>query len=232
MVGKNQRTGSAWVLTRLVACLVVILCVLVSGMKVRQNEIRRLRFHERDIRTDAAVELGKEVERRIGFAITTGMSKANFQKHFGELNLTDGKDLSAPERERYTYTSPSSQRVFYLTFENDVLKGCHSSHSSGDVKVPIKIESESYLVGESIRRIVLSLGIIVWVAVLIVAILTKQPRWALSNALIVLSMVCILAWLLAPNYTLAIISNDKLVLGFAMLVLSLIVGAFSPVKDI
>jgi hypothetical protein len=62
---------------------IIILIVLLTSYKVEQNALRRANFLERDIKTHAAYELGREVDERIRMAFENHITINEFTKYFG-----------------------------------------------------------------------------------------------------------------------------------------------------
>ena len=204
--------------------MIVGLTLALTAYKAHQNADRHARFLERNQRQKAAYELGREVNERMRMAFRARMPINTFQEAFGPL--TEIKDVTDPKHAKMTHSlfHEKSQRLFYLRFEDGVLVGSKSHHGTGDVDTGVVLETPAFRVSESARNGVLLVGLTAWGFVLLGGVFVIRFRRSAALLLVVLSMVCGLCWLLAPNYTptlKGISSNDSLATFGLMLICSL-----------
>jgi len=192
--------------------------------KAEQNAARRARFRERDLKQQAAIELGQEVAKRIEMALKAGLTLSGFTEAFGppaELHeATDQKHAGVT----HSLFHKESQRTFYLQFRDGRLMGVHSGQGFGDVDTGIVLETPPFLRSESIRTWVLLGGFVAWWVILVVGIRVQRFRRRASILLATTALVCGLCWFLAPNYSptlRGVSSNDHLAIFALLLVASL-----------
>jgi hypothetical protein len=217
---RSQHTLVAAILAVVPATLLVI----VGAYKTHLNELRYSRFRERDARIKATDALGQEAVDLVRIALFERVSIDEFRREFGSLSDMDGAPDAEPSTRTYRYVHPASRYAFALRFSDDILTGFNGLDSA---EIPIEPESREFLLSESVRTGVLRICVVLWLAVLIGAL--TRPRWrrAGSVSLILLSVLCFLAWFLAPNYGptwRAMSSNDSLARGLLMFGVSLAVG--------
>jgi hypothetical protein len=178
--------------------LLVLLAGAAVAVKASQNEGRRARIAERNLRAESMLVLGKEVMERVRMAHRQRISIDEFEERFGPLTpLTDRREPRLEDK-THIFVDEASQRSFYLRFEDGTLMGYTSSHGTDDIDPGVVIETHEYLRSESIRRCLLS--------------------WCL-----VLAAVCTTCWFLNPGYAptwQGITSNDNLVWAVVLIVVS------------
>lgn len=212
----------------IILTVAVAITLTLTAYKAHQNAQRLANFRERDLKREAAYELGREVDSRVKTAFKAQLSIDAFAEEFGVLTeLTDATDPKYAEM-THSFFHDGSQRLFYLRFVNDRLMGFKSHHGSGDVDTGVVLETPAFRATESVRTTVLSAGLLAWVLCLVGGLCIRRFRRYVAVLLPVFSVLCGLCWLLAPNYipTLdGISSNDNLALFGFMLIGSLIVSA-------
>jgi len=212
----------------IVITVAAAMALMLTAYKAHQNGQRLANFRERDLKREAAYELGREVNSRVITAFKAQLSIDAFAEEFGVLTeLTDTTDPKYAEM-THTFFHDGSQRLFYLRFVNDRLMGFKSHHGSGDVDTGVVLETPAFRATESVRTTVLSGGLIAWVLCLVAGLCMRRFRRYVAVLLPALSVLCGLCWLLAPNYipTLdGISSNDNLALFGFMLIGSLVISA-------
>ena len=168
----------------------VLLLVALTAYKSAQNEERRGRFRERNQEVRAAVALGREIGERVTMAFRESMSMRDFKGQCGSISpLKEVADADLAQMTHTFYHAPS-QRFFYLRFEDGVLKGSRSNHGSADIKTTIVLESRAYLLGESVRKTILRICILLWPVVLIAGLAVRQLRSTAPVLLVVLAGLC------------------------------------------
>ena len=224
---KQPIPAEKWLRKAIAAIVVAVALCFLSAFKTGQNEVRRARFRERDLKQEFAYALGKEVRERVGVAIDAGMTKDRFEEVFGEVTPIEETEASKKSRATHAYYHPASQRRFKLRFDDDVLKGFSSSHGSGSIDTGVVFESAQYRAGERVRRWIVLLCLSGWVVTLLLSVVFGSWRRLLSSLLVAFAVGCFLAWFLAPNYSptlRGIGSNDLLAWGGFLLGASLIWG--------
>jgi len=240
-----QRKSIPW---RTVFWVVFLVCAIMAGwLKANQNRQARLDFEraqaERARLAEERYPLGVEAAERVSnLRISEGRSRRDL-----EIELNDGKpfDLSPPgeSRQSTVWTDPASGRRFEFWFRDDEWTRMSSSWG-GDANLPQPVLSqEIYSDGrEMIRKMIVGFAFFFWLLLLaaLVALTllrgTLQATGAgtyavalrphcrvLADGLLATAIVCTLAWLAAPNYSITfkgVTSNDSLVFGTAMLVIS------------
>lgn len=203
---------------------VIILGILLISYKVEQNAHRRANLLERDLKTTAAYELGKEVQQRVKMTLDNRTTFDEFTEAFGMPTELENK--SDPEYADFTHSffHDGSQRMFYLKFSNEGFERYSSHHSISDIKTGVVLETPAFLRTELIRESVLLVSLIVWFLMLLFVFISRKHRIISAVLLTVLSTVCGICWFLSPNYSptlQGISSNDNLVLFLIMIVVSL-----------
>jgi hypothetical protein len=209
---------------QITAIATIIIIVLLTSYKVEQNAIRRANFLERDIKTQAAYELGREVDKRIKIARENHITLNEFTTAFGiPMELTNTTD---PENANFThsYFHDKSQRLFFLRFSNEQLEGYSSHYSSSDVKTGVILETPAFLKTEFVRKSILAISQFAWIVLLLAGSFGSNFRKKAFAWLIIFSIVCGLCWFLNPSYPptiQGISSNDYLGFFVVMIIISL-----------
>ena len=208
----------------IVPAVVIGLVLVLTAYKAEQNAARQARFHERDVKQKAALELGREVNERVRMAFKAGLTLTEFAEAFrSSAELTEVKD---PKHANATHSlfHEESQRTFYLRFQDGRLVGISSNHGTSDVDTGVVLETPAFLRSESVRASILSAGLVAWCVILVAGIRIRQSRWRVGVLLVIVSMVCGLCWFLAPNYSptwRGVTSNDNLAIFVLLLIASL-----------
>ncbi|MBN1359436.1 MAG: hypothetical protein JW993_02540 [Sedimentisphaerales bacterium] len=215
---------------RLAILTVVAVAVLaLTAYKTELNADRLSRFRQRDLRQQAAWELGQEVTQGLFLALKAGMTFDEIERAFGPVaELENVADSHPADASTYSLFHPKSQRTFEVEFRDGRLTRVSSNHSPSDVDTGIVLETPAYRASESVRTAVSSLSLLTWIVVLCVGIGIPRFRHNASTLLVVLSFACGLGWFLAPNYSPTlhgIASNDNLALFVFLLIGSLGFGA-------
>lgn len=204
------------------------LLLVLTAYKAEQNAQRLARYKERDFRLKAAYELGSEAADRLRMAFRAHVTVEVFEEDFGPITeLTDVRDPKDGET-RYSYVHDGSQRTFHLRFRDGRLVGAGSGPGTDDIDAGVVLETPAFLRTEAVRGTVLGGSLVAWCLVLVTGICVRRFRRNAAVVLVVLSTVCGLCWLLAPNYapTLkGISSNDSLAVFAFMLICSLAFAA-------
>lgn len=214
------------VLTAIVAA--TGLALVATAWKAEQNADRRARFHERDLRLNAADELGEEVTTKLSMALFSGVPFDEFRRAFRPpAELREVTDPKYPGM-THSLTIEKSRQVFYLRFEDGRLMGFQGGDQIGPMDAGVVLETPAFLASETVRGMVLSAGLVTWGAALVVGLCSLRLRRTAAVVLVVTSMLCGLCWFLTPNYDPAwrgISSNDNLAYFAFMLIASLGIGA-------
>ena len=210
------------------------LVLVLTAYKAEQNAGRRARFHERDLKQEAAVELGQEVTKRVQMAFQAGLTLDEFARAFGMP--AELKGLMDPKHANMTHSlfHKKSQETFYLQFLDGRLRGFQSNHAPSDVDTGVVLETAAFLRSESVRTSVLAITLLVWCAVLVAGIRVRWFRGRAAVLLMAASIVCGLCWFLAPNYSptwRGVFSNDHLALFVLLLIPSLGLGVKTGAPD-
>jgi len=219
---KNRRTFLA---TGLAVAAVLVVSQAVA-YKAMQNQDRRARFQQRDIEIRAAREFSYDINERVMLAARRHISMAEFQETVGPVSELHTEDPRLAQMTHSFYHKPS-QRTCYLRFEDGMLMGHSSGWSSSDVQTGVVLETPGYLLSENVRRRVLSISVVGWLAALAVCLFSRRLRRAAAMALPVLAALCTLCWFLSPAYSptwRGMSSNDMLAFAAWMLVVSLVFG--------
>jgi hypothetical protein len=123
----------------------VVAAFLVAGVSFnsgsnsgRKREARSAAFREYHAKRRSAVDLGKAVSLAVRIACRKHISREEFEEVLGPLRPVDPiKHPEAQPDDTHVYFHPESQRTFYLRFTQDGLMGCHSSHGTADIKIPL-----------------------------------------------------------------------------------------------
>jgi len=195
-----------------------------TAYKAEQNATRRARFHERDLKQEAAVELGQEVTKRVQMAFKAGLTLREFAEAFG--SPTELNEVTDPKHANMTHSlfHKKSQETFCLRFLDGRLAGFQSNHAPSDVDTGVVLETAAFLRSESVRTSVLSSALLAWCVVLVAGIRIRRFRGRAVVLLVTASMVCGLCWFLAPNYSptwRGVLSNDNLAIFGLLLIASL-----------
>jgi hypothetical protein len=219
-------------LVRLGALTVAAGLVLVlTAYKAEQNAARRARFRERDLRWEAANDLGQEVLKRIQMALEAGLTFPEFARAFGAPAELSGAADPGNTGMTHSVFHKKSRQTFYLRFRDGRLEGFSSGHVTGPVGAKIVLETPAFRRSESVRTAVLSGGLLAWCVVLVAGIYFRRFRRRAATWLVTASLVCGLCWFLAPNYTptwSGVWSNDGLALFVFLLIASLGFGVAAP----
>jgi hypothetical protein len=81
----------------------------------------------------------------------------------------------------------------------------------------------------------LSLGPVLWITLMIASLFRTRARRMLSHAHLAVAWLCLVGWLLNPNYTISlkgILSNDMLFWGALMMIGSAIAFGFTVVRRV
>jgi len=205
-----------------------------TAYKAEQNATRRTRFHERDLKQEAALELGQEVTKRVQMALQAGLTLDEFARAFGMPAELRG--LMDPKHTDMTHFlfHKGSQQMFYLRFLDGRLVGFLSNHGISDVDTGVVLETAAFLRSESVRTSVLSTALLAWCVVLVAGIRIRRFRSRAVVLLVTASMVCGLCWFLAPNYNptwRGVLSNDNLAIFGLLLIVSLGFGVRTAPRD-
>ena len=145
---------------------------------------------------------------------------------FGPVSELHTTDPRLAQMTHSFYHKPS-QRTFNLRFEDGMLMGHSSGWGSRGVQTGVVLETPDYLLSEQVRRRVLSISLLAWLAALAVCLFSRRLRRAAAMALPVLAALCGLGWFLSPVYSPTwreMSSNDMLAFAAWMLFVSLIFG--------
>jgi hypothetical protein len=213
---------------------VVTLLVLLAGaaivVKASQNEDRRARIAERNRKIESIEALGWEVTARVQMAFRQDMSIDEFEEEFGPLSPLTGRSERGLEDKTHIYVHEPSQRGFHLRFEDGVLMGFEFSQGSDDIDPGVVLETRGYLVGESIRKGILSWALFAWLVALVVGIARPRFRPHVARILLVVAAICAACWFLDPGYSPTwegVASDDNLVWASILLILSIGSGLLS-----
>lgn len=200
-----------------------VLCVLGTALKERQNRreqqrlqagwafLDRIRTHwqERDARRGGPAQddhfTVEELEDRLGV-------------ERGTLKPTT-RSITGARRELaiYTYVDPVSLFRWEFNFEDGRWMGFSAANHT-DVRPVLTVHVEH------LRRLVVRAGPLVWTGLLVLILVLAAVGRAgagLAQGGLAVAIVCFLAWLTAPNYTIAgWRSNDALFWGTAMVIVS------------
>ncbi len=206
------------------------LVLVLTAYKAEQNATRRARFHERDLKQEAALGLGQEVTKRVQMALQAGLTLDEFARAFGMPAELEG--LMDPKHADMTHLlfHKKSQQTFYLRFLDGRLVGFRSNHGISDVDAGVVLETAAFLRSESVRTSVLAIALLAWCVVLVAGIRIRRFRSRAAVLLVTASMVCGLCWFLAPNYNptwRGVLSNDSLAVFGLMLIASLGFGVMT-----
>ncbi len=201
-----------------------------TAYKAEQNATRRTRFHERDLKQEAAFELGEEVTKRVQMALQAGLTFDEYARAFGmpvELGgVTDPKQADMT----HFWFHKKSQQMFYLRFLDGRLVGFQSNHGASDVDTGVVLETAAFFRSESVRTSALAIALLAWCVVLVAGIRIRRFRSRAAVLLVTASMVCGLGWFLAPNYDptwRGVLTNDNLAIFWVLLTASLGFGVMA-----
>ncbi len=127
---------------RLIALTAVTGTVLVlTAYKAEQNAVRRARFHERDVKLEATLELGQEVTERVQLAFQAGPTFDEFARTFG--TPAELKGTMDPKRDDMAHfpLHKKSQQTFFLRFLDGRLVGFRSNYGISDVDAGVILEA-------------------------------------------------------------------------------------------
>lgn len=226
-----------------------LICAITAGwLKASQNRQARQEHEqalaERARRAEERYPLGVEAEQRI-HKLFHDKSPSRRELEV-ELNAGEPFDSSPDAYGQQTtiWTDPASGRRFDFRFRNDRWVGMGSSWGS-DANLPYPVLSPAIYSDnrEMIRKMIVGFAPFVWLLLLValaaLGLLTGALRATgadayavslrphcrvLTDALLATAIVCTLAWLVAPNYSITlrgITSNDNLVFGTFMLAISI-----------
>jgi hypothetical protein len=206
------------------------LVLALTAYKAEQNATRRARFHERDLKQEAAFELGREVNERVRMAFKAGLTFREFAEAFG--SPTELNEVADPKHVNMTHSlfHEKSQATFHLQFLDGRLVGFQSNHGPSDVDTGVVLETAAFLRSESVRTSVLSSALLAWCVVLVAGIRIRRFRGRAAVLLVAASIVCGLCWFLAPNYSptwRGVLSNDNLAIFGLLLIASLGFGVMT-----
>lgn len=206
------------------------LVLALTAYKAEQNTTRRARFHERDLKQKAAVELGEEVTKRVQMALQAGLNLEGFARAFGmPAELKGAMDPKHADMTHFLFHE-KSQQMFYLQFLDGRLVGFQSNHGASDVDTGVVLETAAFLRSESVRTSVLAIALLAWCVVLVAGIRIRRFRSRAAVLLVTASAVCGLCWFLAPNYGptwRGVLTNDNLAFFWVLLIASLGFGVMA-----
>ena len=203
--------------------VLMVIVLFATAYKASKNEERHARFRERDQRSKAAYELGREVSDRIRMSWKANITIDEFQKDFGPLSDLEGVTDPKYANKTHLFFHKESQRKFFLRFEDGLLMGCQS-HGSSDIDTSVVLESDKYLKSELVRKAILKIALLAWCLILVLSVLRRSIWSHAAVALIFTSLLSGLCWFQAPNYppTLrGVTSNDNLFFFVIMLAISI-----------
>lgn len=207
-----------------VVTLLVILAGAAIAVKASQNEDRRAGVAERNRKIEFMQALGREAKERVAMAMDQQMSIDEFKEEFGALTPISGRSEGELEDKTYIYVHEPSQCRFHLRFEDGALMGLSVQHGPDDIEPGVVLETRGYLIGESIRKFILSWSLFGWLVAVVVGIARPRFRPIVARILLVFAAICAACWFLKPGYSLTwngVTSNDSLAWALILLVLSI-----------
>lgn len=210
---------------RLVLWAVFLAVGLLFGrVKVSQNEAfwAAQRAHRR--RQQQLQRLGLRAGERV-----IALLRARPTRRQLEQQLNDGAPfvLSQGDGRRVTtWTDPASGRRFEIRFRDGVCTGYRTGWGTDDVLRQVPPVSRAAFENslERVRRMVPRYAGACWCLLLLLCVVLRRYRRLIAELLLAAALLCNLAWLVAPGYSLTfrgITSNDMLFIGVLMLAASL-----------
>ena len=163
---RRGRQFAQWI----VVAVAMMLVLALTAYKAEQNAMRQARFRERDLKQEAACELGQEVNERVQMALLRGLTLDEFAKAFGSPVELDGPKDPKHADMTHSLFHEKSQETFYLRFLEGRLVGYRSNHALSDIDAGIVLETPAFLASESVRTSVLSASLVAWCVVLIAGV--------------------------------------------------------------
>lgn len=239
-----------------------ICCLLAGWLKASQNRKAHQRYRaDRVARQQRAADLyplGEKAQQRVANLFRNGLDGVKpVSRRRLEQELNQGRPFSLQwdekrGRHQTTWVDPKSGRVFRLSFRDGQWTG-YNTHWGSDANLP-PVPPPRAIYGddrEQVRKLVVGYGPFFWLLSLgllaalggLRAVLCLrgmdpyaeglQPHCQfLADALVALAILCTLAWLVNPRYSITfagVTSNDNLALGTMMLAISIpILAGVSP----
>jgi hypothetical protein len=130
----------------IIGMLVGLLPAGIAGFAMGQRQSRRqagVSAHHAEVRH--CLKLGEEVKKRVNLAWRNRIRLEDFKEEFGPVEPVDrNKYPDAEQSSTHVYMHQDSYRVFYLSFENDVLTGYNSTFGVDDIRIHLpSIESRT-----------------------------------------------------------------------------------------
>ncbi len=242
----------------------LILCVLAGWLKASQNRTARQQYQAAQIaRGQQAAQrypLGLKAADRISDIHRNGLDgKKPVSRRRLEQELNQGRPFSLQwdqkqGRHQTTWVDPESGRSFRLSFRDGQWTG-YNTHWGSDANLPpVPPPRAIYADGrEQVRKLIVGYGPFLWfLSLLLLAVLGAlrailclaglppyakglQPHCqSLADALVALAILCTLAWLVNPGYSITVngvTSNDNLAFAVFLLAISIpVLAAATPAR--
>ena len=241
-----------------------ICCLLAGWLKASQNRTARQQYKAAQIargqRATKLLPLGEKVERRLHNMLRKGLDgKKPISRQRLEQELNQGRPFSPQwdqKRGRHmtTWVDPQSGRSFRLSFHDGEWTG-YNTHWGADADLPpVPPPRAVYADGrEQVRKLIVAYGPLLWLLSLLLLAtlgalrailrLAGLPPYAeglqphcqsLADALVALAILCTLAWLVSPGYSITVkgvTSNDNLAFAVILLAISVpVLAAATPAR--
>ena len=242
MQSANGHSDSYWLRRRpalwvWLAFVCLLLCA--ASLRVWQNHQRRARYQAWQQQIAQGQQVGNETRQKMRalwkqHAWPDSLHRSDFEKV-----LNNGEPLALSrqdERDVAVWTDPISGATFELSFQDDKWMGYRGSSIPKAPPAPTPAVFDKAT--ERIRSLIAGWnrgwGPAAWLVLLALCLALKRRRLLLAQLLLGTALVSFAAWLVAPNYSLTrqgVFSNDMLVLGTLMLVLSVSVMVWTVFED-
>lgn len=240
------------------------LCVLAGWLKASQNRTARQQYKAAQIargqQAAKLLPLGEKAEERMHNMLRKGLDgKKPVSRQRLEQEINQGRPFSLQwdqKRGRHltTWVDPQSGRSFRLSFRDGQWTGYNTGWGADAGLPPVPPPRAIYADGrEQVRKLVVGYGPLFWLlSLLLLAALAAlrailrlaglppyakglQPHCQfLADALVALAILCTLAWLVNPAYSITVkgvTSNDNLAFAVILLAISVpVLAAATPAR--
>ena len=239
-------------------------CLLAGWLKASQNRTARQQYKAAQIarrqRAAKLLPLGEKAELRLRNMLRNGLDgKKPISRRRLEQEINQGRPFSPQwdqKRGRHltTWVDPQSGRSFRLSFHDGQWTGYNTSWGADANLAPVPPPRAIYADGrEQVRNLIVAYGPLFWLlsllllaalaALRVILRLAGLPPYAeglqphcqfLADALLALAILCTLAWLVSPGYSITfsgVTSNDNLAWAVIMLAISVpVLAAATPAR--
>jgi hypothetical protein len=212
----------------------VTACLLFGASKVAQNEQYWAACRVRQREQQDLITRARAAQQRVRAILWDERRTEPWTRRDLEAKLNQGKPFVQEQgdgEQKAIWADPASGQRWELKVRDGELRGYHMGWGTADVlrQLPPVSRATYEDAREQIRRSLPRYGVFCWCILLILLAALRRHRRAISECLLAVAMLCNLAWLVNPNYSVSlrgITSNDMLFFGVLMLVASIGVTAW------